>query len=394
VIRRELFSNRFMVLRPHTRGGGLFIAEKWNGIEPPPGLERYCELTLWPAEASELAAAELTSGPVEAAETKCPAVALAADAPSLSPKHKGGSSDSGLWAPEWVLVAELVDFIRSFYGPEIEPLLTGIVRRIQFNEAPYQPEGCKLQIEINGHKPGPIRDWRPIERDWEKGQAKLPIGVILWWLGFEHDELPRELVEMALAERKIPLLISTQMIHSAVQQEQNKHARATRGAQLPQPHIILEQRSRRMAPEYVQEEPKPPAPPPADPPIPSAESLSASPELVAKGDLPAQTLGPALAESGQESGGAQAPKPPARWKKKGRRRNTGGGQYKPLYRPAEAHAKEVLREGRFTRIKEFRADLREFIAQLDGAQVSERTINRWTEIFWRKRRLKRWLNQA
>jgi hypothetical protein len=52
-IKRERFLDRFMVLRPQAQDGGWFRAETWYGNEPPPGLERYCDLTLWPAEAAE-----------------------------------------------------------------------------------------------------------------------------------------------------------------------------------------------------------------------------------------------------------------------------------------------------------------------------------------------------
>jgi hypothetical protein len=52
-IKRERLLDRFMVLRPQAQDGGWFRPEAWHGNEPPPGLERYCDLTLWPAEAAE-----------------------------------------------------------------------------------------------------------------------------------------------------------------------------------------------------------------------------------------------------------------------------------------------------------------------------------------------------
>ena len=49
LVERGLWQNDFMVLRPHPRGGGLFVPEVWQGRQPPTTLESYCELTVWPA---------------------------------------------------------------------------------------------------------------------------------------------------------------------------------------------------------------------------------------------------------------------------------------------------------------------------------------------------------
>jgi hypothetical protein len=52
-VRRSLFRNPFMVLRPRAPHGGWFCPEQWHGREPPQGLPWYRELTLWPAGATE-----------------------------------------------------------------------------------------------------------------------------------------------------------------------------------------------------------------------------------------------------------------------------------------------------------------------------------------------------
>jgi hypothetical protein len=54
LVKRGLWQNDFMVLRPRHRRGGLFVPEAWQERQPPTTLtESYRELTLWPAKASE-----------------------------------------------------------------------------------------------------------------------------------------------------------------------------------------------------------------------------------------------------------------------------------------------------------------------------------------------------
>jgi len=51
-VKRGLFQNPFMVLRPHAPHGGWFRAEQWHGSEPPDSLPWYREVTLWPRPAT------------------------------------------------------------------------------------------------------------------------------------------------------------------------------------------------------------------------------------------------------------------------------------------------------------------------------------------------------
>jgi hypothetical protein len=75
-------------------------------------------------------------------------------------------------------------------------------------------------------------------------------------------------------------------------------------------------------------------------------------------------------------------------------RKKGGGPYHAMHQPAEAYAKQVLGEGKFKQITEFRAALHEFVARLNGQQPDDRTINRWAGFFWRQRTKKKWLSRT